>query len=111
MFVLFSLGGAVFGMGEEAIAFAMVIVPVVVALGYDSIWVGTEIPVQESVGVERLLLSEDKLYTVLAVVLIVALRRSPGKNVASIKLSVDRIPSASGTVSVVSTDWLTSRRT
>ena len=28
MFVLFSLGGAVFGMGEEAIAFAMVIVPV-----------------------------------------------------------------------------------
>jgi uncharacterized ion transporter superfamily protein YfcC len=37
MFVLFSLGGAVFGMGEEAIAFAMVIVPVVVALGYDSI--------------------------------------------------------------------------
>jgi uncharacterized ion transporter superfamily protein YfcC len=37
MFVLFSLGGAVFGMGEEAIAFAMVIVPVLVALGYDSI--------------------------------------------------------------------------
>ncbi len=37
MFILFSLGGAVFGMGEEAIAFAMVIVPVLVALGYDSI--------------------------------------------------------------------------
>jgi uncharacterized ion transporter superfamily protein YfcC len=37
LFVLFSLGGAVFGMGEEAIAFAMVIVPVLVALGYDSI--------------------------------------------------------------------------
>jgi uncharacterized ion transporter superfamily protein YfcC len=37
MFVLFSLGGAVFGMGEEAIAFAMVIVPVLIALGYDSI--------------------------------------------------------------------------
>ncbi len=37
MFVLFSLGGAVFGMGEEAIAFAMVIVPVLVALGYDSV--------------------------------------------------------------------------
>jgi uncharacterized ion transporter superfamily protein YfcC len=37
LFILFSLGGAVFGMGEEAIAFAMVIVPVLVALGYDSI--------------------------------------------------------------------------
>ena len=37
MFILFSLGGAVFGMGEEAIAFAMVIVPVLIALGYDSI--------------------------------------------------------------------------
>jgi uncharacterized ion transporter superfamily protein YfcC len=37
MFVLFSLGGAVFGMGEEAIAFAMILVPVLVALGYDSI--------------------------------------------------------------------------
>jgi uncharacterized ion transporter superfamily protein YfcC len=37
MFVLFSLGGAIFGMGEEAIAFAMVLVPVLVALGYDSI--------------------------------------------------------------------------
>ncbi|MCC2616585.1 putative basic amino acid antiporter YfcC [Aestuariibacter halophilus] len=37
MFVLFSLGGAVFGMGEEAIAFCIVLVPVVIALGYDSI--------------------------------------------------------------------------
>ncbi|MFW5951224.1 MAG: putative basic amino acid antiporter YfcC [Gemmatimonadota bacterium] len=37
MFVLFSLGGAVFGMGEEAIAFAMILVPLVVALGYDAI--------------------------------------------------------------------------
>jgi uncharacterized ion transporter superfamily protein YfcC len=37
MFVLFSLGGAVFGMGEEAIAFAMILVPLVIALGYDSI--------------------------------------------------------------------------
>lgn len=37
MFLLFSLGGAVFGMGEEAIAFAMILVPVVVALGYDAI--------------------------------------------------------------------------
>ncbi|WP_416731231.1 putative basic amino acid antiporter YfcC [Fictibacillus sp. JL2B1089] len=37
MFLLFSLGGAVFGMGEEAIAFAMILVPVVIALGYDAI--------------------------------------------------------------------------
>ena len=37
MFLLFSFGGAVFGMGEEAIAFCIVLIPLVVALGYDSI--------------------------------------------------------------------------
>jgi len=37
MFVLFSLGGAVFGMGEEAIAFAMILVPLCIALGYDAV--------------------------------------------------------------------------
>lgn len=37
MFLLFSLGGAIFGMGEEAIAFAMILVPLVIAMGYDSI--------------------------------------------------------------------------
>ena len=37
LFFLFSLGGAVFGMGEEAIAFAMILVPIVVALGYDAL--------------------------------------------------------------------------
>ncbi|SUB84209.1 C4-dicarboxylate anaerobic carrier [Pragia fontium] len=37
MFFLFSLGGAVFGMGEEAIAFAIIIAPLMVRLGYDSI--------------------------------------------------------------------------
>ncbi len=37
LFFLFSLGGAVFGMGEEAIAFAMILVPIVIAMGYDSI--------------------------------------------------------------------------
>jgi uncharacterized ion transporter superfamily protein YfcC len=36
MFVLFSLGGAVFGMGEEAIAFAMILVPLCIGLGYDA---------------------------------------------------------------------------
>ena len=37
LFVLFSLGGAVFGMGEEAIAFAIIIVPLMLRLGYDGI--------------------------------------------------------------------------
>ena len=37
LFSLFSLGGAVFGMGEEAIPFVLIVVPVVIALGYDSI--------------------------------------------------------------------------
>ena len=37
MFFVFSLGGAVFGMGEEAIAFSMILIPMVIALGYDSI--------------------------------------------------------------------------
>ncbi|GAB5380824.1 MAG: putative basic amino acid antiporter YfcC [Aliiglaciecola sp.] len=37
MFILFSLGGAIFGMGEEAIAFCIVLVPLIIALGYDSI--------------------------------------------------------------------------
>lgn len=37
LFVMFSLAGAIFGMGEEAIAFCIVLVPLVIALGYDSI--------------------------------------------------------------------------
>lgn len=37
MFLLFSLGGAIFGMSEEAIAFCIVLVPVTVAMGYDAI--------------------------------------------------------------------------
>ncbi|MBS4537677.1 putative basic amino acid antiporter YfcC [Clostridium sp. D2Q-11] len=37
IFILFAVGGAVFGMGEEAIAFAMIIVPLVIGLGYDAI--------------------------------------------------------------------------
>ena len=37
MFLLFSLGGAIFGMGEEAIAFCIVLVPLMIALGYDAI--------------------------------------------------------------------------
>ncbi len=37
LFVLFSLGGVVFGMSEECIAFATVVIPLTVALGYDSL--------------------------------------------------------------------------
>lgn len=37
IFLLFSIGGAVFGMGEEAIPFVLIVVPVVVALGYDAV--------------------------------------------------------------------------
>ena len=37
IFSLFSLGGAVFGMGEEAIAFAIIICPLMIRLGYDGI--------------------------------------------------------------------------
>lgn len=34
---LFSLGGAIFGMGEEAIPFVMILVPLFVAMGYDAV--------------------------------------------------------------------------
>lgn len=37
LFLAFSLGGAVFGMGEEAIPFAMIVVPLMISLGYDAV--------------------------------------------------------------------------
>lgn len=37
IFFTFSLGGAVFGMGEEAIAFCILLYPLMLALGYDAI--------------------------------------------------------------------------
>jgi uncharacterized ion transporter superfamily protein YfcC len=37
LFLLFAFGGATFGMGEEAIPFVMIVVPIVIALGYDAI--------------------------------------------------------------------------
>lgn len=37
LFVLFSLGGAVFGMGEETIPLVLLLAPILVRLGYDSI--------------------------------------------------------------------------
>lgn len=43
MMIIFSLGGSIFGMGEETIPFIMIFVPLAISLGYDSI-VGTSIP-------------------------------------------------------------------
>jgi uncharacterized ion transporter superfamily protein YfcC len=37
LFFIFSLGGAIFGMAEEALPFLMVLIPMFLALGYDSI--------------------------------------------------------------------------
>lgn len=37
LFILFSLGGAVFGMGEEALPFEMILIPMIIAMGYDSV--------------------------------------------------------------------------
>ena len=37
LFFLFSLGGAIFGMSEETIAFVIVLAPIIVRLGYDGI--------------------------------------------------------------------------
>ncbi len=36
-FILFSLGGAVFGMGESTIAFVLITVPLAIRLGYDTL--------------------------------------------------------------------------
>lgn len=43
MMVLFSLGGAIFGMCEEVIPFVLIFIPLAISLGYDSI-VGVAIP-------------------------------------------------------------------
>lgn len=39
LFILFSLGGAVFGMGEEAIVFVLILAPGLIRAGYDSLTV------------------------------------------------------------------------
>jgi uncharacterized ion transporter superfamily protein YfcC len=43
LMIIFSLGGSIFGMGEETIPFIMIFVPLALSLGYDSI-VGASIP-------------------------------------------------------------------
>ncbi len=37
LIVLFSLGGAVFGMGEKSIPFVMILVPMFIAMSYDAV--------------------------------------------------------------------------
>lgn len=37
LFILFSVGGAVFGMGEESIAFCIILLPLMTRIGYDGI--------------------------------------------------------------------------
>ncbi|MFN0158022.1 MAG: YfcC family protein [Bacteroidota bacterium] len=41
--LMFSLGGAIFGMGEETLPFVLIFIPLALSLGYDSL-VGTAIP-------------------------------------------------------------------
>lgn len=43
LMILFSLGGSVFGMAEEVIPFVLILVPLAISLGYDSL-VGVSIP-------------------------------------------------------------------
>ena len=50
LFILFSLGGATFGMAEECIPFSMIMGPFVIALGYDSIVAVTVTYVASQVG-------------------------------------------------------------
>ncbi len=50
IFFMFSLGGATFGMAEEVIPFAMIMVPFVIALGYDSIVAITVTYVASQIG-------------------------------------------------------------
>ena len=37
LFIFFSAGGAIWGMGEESIPFAMILVPMFIAMGYDAV--------------------------------------------------------------------------
>lgn len=50
LFIVFSLAGATFGMSEEVIPFSMIMVPFVIALGYDSIVAVTVTYVASQVG-------------------------------------------------------------
>ena len=38
---------------------------------YDTVWTLSEVPVQEPQGIERMMLAEDKIFVVLAVVLVI----------------------------------------
>ena len=59
------------GEGMTAHVDPVYVAPAQQATPYDSIWAGGEVPVQERTGIERVMLAEDKLFVVLAVVLII----------------------------------------
>ncbi len=42
-----------------------------IATPYDSVWAGSQVPVQEPEGLERVMVADGKIYVVLAVVLII----------------------------------------
>lgn len=69
-----------------------------ISTAYDSVWATTEVPSQEPVGLERVMLAEDKLYVVLAVVLIIWLGLAffifrTDRKIAHLERSIeDRIP-------------------
>ncbi|MEM1152350.1 MAG: hypothetical protein AAGI03_17690, partial [Pseudomonadota bacterium] len=50
LFVLFSLGGAIFGMSEESIVFVMILLPAFLRVGYDSLTVVATVFVGTQVG-------------------------------------------------------------
>lgn len=69
---------------------------------YDSVWAETEVPVQQEQGLEKVMLAEDKLYVVLAVVLIIwigliFLIYRTDRRVAELERKLDeRIPERAG---------------
>lgn len=42
-----------------------------VSTAYDSVWAGSNVPTQQPVGLERVMMADGKIYVVLAVVLII----------------------------------------
>ncbi len=69
---------------------------------YDTVWTESEIPVQEQQGLEKVMLADDKLFVVLAVVLIIwigliLLIYRTDRQIAALERKVDeRIPERAG---------------
>lgn len=69
---------------------------------YDSVWTETDVPVQQEQGLEKVMLAEDKLYVVLAIVLIIwigliFLVYRTDRRIAELERKIDeRIPEQAG---------------